>query len=218
MMDQFVLQETIGFAKKLLIPFTILNHNLLILLNYTSLTKSLISHPASRFITISLLYCLIFILVHALLIKLGVLYEIGHGIFIDTPVHCAHLYVSLNIFQNGKNSKKDDPIKFYDKKTENGKLLLKKTLNYHIEFGPTDYDPRNPEYGTTLKFLRNKVLELFINSNFLKQNLNDNPEFGKIDVNNIRLFHKKKELLNDDEFLCLLGVETGHGIDCFIDI
>ncbi|CDK24600.1 unnamed protein product [Kuraishia capsulata CBS 1993] len=78
-------------------------------------------------------------------------------------------------------------------------------LKYHFEFGPEDYDPRSPEHGTTLLHLKKKLVECW----------RDLEHEGEVGVENVEVRRKKRELGDNDEFLCNLGVETGDTIDAY---
>lgn len=106
--------------------------------------------------------------------------------------------------------------KFQTKKsTKYGSLIFHK-LKYHLEFGPNDYDPRDPDLGTTLGFSRSKTLKLFKDSKIYTEDLNKIP----LSPEELILVHRKKELTPDldDKFLCELDVETGNKVDAFVVI
>lgn len=138
-------------------------------------------------------------------IQLNLMEAPGKEFFIDTPVHCAHVYIRLNICSNAPENN------YYSKQLQ---FVLKKPLVYNLEFGPMDYDPKNPDLGTTLQFTKEKTLTLFQNSVFYQKH----PNLNEMTTKDLHFYHHKKELKNETEFLCLLGVETGHKVDCFIDL
>ncbi|ODV82634.1 hypothetical protein CANARDRAFT_204804 [[Candida] arabinofermentans NRRL YB-2248] len=182
-------------------------------LTATDLTSNLLKSPISKVITILFVYTFIILTIYETILNLGVYFNLwnppGHDVFVEYPAHCAHLYVSLNITQSSTS----DVITNY-KNVKRDELLLVKPIVYHFEFSPDEYS--DPDYGTTLKFLRSKVLKWFQDSVIYAKH---KDEFSSTVISNIYLFDKKGDLLeNDDEFLCNLGITTGSTIKCLVQL
>ncbi|CDR41440.1 CYFA0S07e02146g1_1 [Cyberlindnera fabianii] len=152
------------------------------------------SHPISRRITTIALTGIIAIIIYKLIFQIGVLlgyWDIpGKEYFIDTPVHCAHVYVDSHAIVNG--------IKVHSK-----------PLTYHIEFSPEEYNVEDPDLGSTLGFLRKKCYFLFKDSSLYEEL--KSPHFT---FDNVEIYTSKGKILTQDEKpLCLQGVETGNKLN-----
>ncbi|ODV64203.1 Erg29p ASCRUDRAFT_73880 [Ascoidea rubescens DSM 1968] len=192
-----------------------------------------------KFITILSIILLFSIIFYHIILEIGVLLKIwSHptaDVFVYKPVHCAHVYINLNFikrkslidhkidFGNISNEKNLNKLYnvFYKDKSSSSLKLLKKPLKYHIEFAPDDYNEKDPELGTTLKFLRNKIMQLFYESKFYNNDEFSNnigPKKLKIDLKDIKIFHKKEEvpIEKDNEPLCLVDINTGNTADAII--
>ncbi|ANZ77640.1 BA75_04805T0 [Komagataella pastoris] len=210
------------------VSYHIASFNSLLHSKLTYHAPNLVAHPASLVITFLFVYLFILLIIHELVLHLGVKLnwwqKPGSEFFIETPVHCAHIYVDLHIIEkhevaDPKLEKLTIQEKFYKLQSKNstkyGSFIFHK-LKYHLEFGPNDYDPRNPDLGTTLGFSRAKTLKLFKDSKVYTDDLNEIP----LSPEELILVHRKKELTPDldDKFLCELDVETGNKIDAFVVI
>ncbi|AOA64694.1 hypothetical protein PP7435_CHR4-0447 [Komagataella phaffii CBS 7435] len=223
---QWPLKYTPSFTSWLTHHFA--SFNALVHSKLTYHAPNLVVHPTSTVITFLFVYIFILLIIYELILHLGVKLnwwqKPGSEFFIETPVHCAHIYVDLHIMEKHED---DDPKleeltieeKFYKfqtkKSTKYGSLIFHK-LKYHLEFGPNDYDPRDPDLGTTLGFSRSKTLKLFKDSKIYTEDLNKIP----LSPEELILVHRKKELTPDldDKFLCELDVETGNKVDAFVVI
>ncbi|GMM37321.1 hypothetical protein DASC09_046460 [Saccharomycopsis crataegensis] len=119
--------------------------------------------------------------------------------FQEKPVHCAHVYVNVNLLEN-------DSIDF--KSPDQNKCLLEKPLTYHIEFGPDDYDYEDPELGSTVGFLIDKM-------NVMAQEFVNRGKYTMVGGGG-HLYHKGhyKNAFKKDA-LCLQDIETGSTVDFF---
>ncbi|KAG7878654.1 hypothetical protein KL905_004005 [Ogataea polymorpha] len=141
------------------------------------------------------------IMTHQVLILIGChlgLISKQVDLFIETPTHCSHVYVSANIIQ------------------KNGKLkreLFSRPIVYYIEFGPDDYE--DPDLGTTLGFLRGKLLALLRENELLNKH---NQQLKHIQCDQLQIFKKERLLTDDDEFLCNMDVNTGDKLTCIAQI
>lgn len=170
-------------------------------------TSHLVAYPQSRFVTIGLVYLGLLLAIYELGLNLGVMLGLwrnpAHEVFKEIPVHCAHVYVSINM------------IKEEDAKIKSGKpkYLLKYPIVYHFEFSPEEY--AHEEYGTDLKFLKSKVHEWFTSSEVFLHNKDAIKK--DLSLEDFKFYNKKRKLLvGDDEYLCDLGIDTGETIFCVI--
>lgn len=152
------------------------------------------AHPASRRITTVALIIFLLLIVYKAGFEIGVWlgwWEMpGKEYFVDTPVHCAHVYVEAHA-------------------TLDGHPHLAKPLKYHVEFSPEEYDDRNPDLGSTLGFLRKKLYHLFKDSAIY----DDIGQGRRFTLDNVDIYNNKGELITqDDKPLCLQNVETGNKI------
>lgn len=177
-------------------------------LSKTEFTSHLIASSSSRFVTALLIYLAILLTIYEIVLHTGVALGLWKNpadeVFKEIPVHCAHVYVSINLVKKGETETGDD-----------GKpqLLLKYPIVYHFEFSPEEY--AHEEYGTDLKFIKGKVLEWFSTSEVYHHHKDKITE--PVTIEDLTFFGKKgKELVGDDEYLCDLDVGTGDTIFCVI--
>lgn len=188
------------------------NQYLLSPLAKTEFTSHLIESSSSRFITALLIYGGILLVIYESILHFGVAMNWWNNpadeVFKEIPVHCAHVYISINLLKEDDEDENDEK---HDN-TKKSQYLLKYPIVYHFEFSPEEY--AHEEYGTDLKFITGKVYKWFLTSEVYhhhKQNL------GQITTNNLSFYNKKGKLLKgDDEYLCNLGVDTGDTIYCVI--
>lgn len=154
-------------------------------------------NPTSELITLSLVYLLIFIVVYLLirniLLHLGVIdLNADEQIFIDKPIHVAHLKANCVVLTD------DDSHR----------------LAYEIEFSPEDYDyEHDEELGTTLGLLKRKLYHLFKVSQYYKE-----AEIEGFTVDHVHVFHNSgRGLMEDDHALCLLHIQTGDTVRVLFD-
>ncbi|ESW98382.1 hypothetical protein KL918_003873 [Ogataea parapolymorpha] len=138
---------------------------------------------------------------HQVLIQIGChlgLISKQVDLFIETPTHCSHVYVSVNIIRNNGKLKRE---------------LFSRPIVYYIEFGPDDYE--DPDLGTTLRFLRRKLVALLQENELLTKH---NQQVNYIQCDKLQLFKKERLLTDDEEFLCNMDVNTGDKLTCIAHI
>lgn len=180
-------------------------------LSKAEFTSHLVAYPQSRFVTITLIYLGIFLAVYEIGLNVGVALGLwknpAHEVFKEIPVHCAHVYVSINMI------KRESSKLASTKQREKPNYLLKYPIIYHFEFSPEEY--AHEEYGTDLKFLKSKVLDWFTTSEVYYHNKKEIKEPIKRD--DLKFYNKKREpLVGEDEYLCDLDIGTGETIFCVI--
>ncbi|KAG0681229.1 hypothetical protein C6P42_004313 [Pichia californica] len=191
-------------------------------LSKTEFTSNLIQSSASRFVTALLIYGGIFLAIYETILHFGVAMNWWKNpadeVFKEIPVHCAHVYVSINLLKDGSDdeesegNEKDDKKEDKKENNEKTKYLLKYPIVYHFEFSPDEY--AHEEYGTDLKFLKGKVHNWFESSEVYYHHKKD---IGEISTQDLSFYNKKGKLIRgDDEYLCDLGVDTGDTIYCVI--
>lgn len=194
-------------------------------------SSELIASPISRIITEILIVLFFAVLSYELIywtgIYLGLWEYHAKDIFKEIPIHCAHVYVRLNVvkgenlprldeFYDLKNASKFN-ILCWDKLQKMEALLFefKKFIRYHFEFSPEDFEMnKEPEYGSTIIHLREKILSLFINSEIYKK-----YHKKKYKVHDVIIFDNKSRKVGvdkDDEYLSKCNIETGNIIDAII--
>ncbi|KAH3679338.1 hypothetical protein WICMUC_001078 [Wickerhamomyces mucosus] len=147
-------------------------------------------HPTSELITITLIYVLIIILIYLSVRSILLHYKIidlnkDEQIFIDKPIHVAHITAYCKIYQRDQ--------------------FLKDTLKFKIEFSPEDYDYEDDdELGSTLALLKRKLYHLFKVSNIYEA-----YDIKDFTINDVEIYHGNGLLTDNDKALCLLGVQTG---------
>lgn len=168
--------------------------------------KHHLDDPISIKITSIGIIILVLIIIYKLIFNIGLHLQVwelpGKEYFIDTPVHCAHVYINGHVIRNFNL---------------NDQILLSTPLKYHIEFAPEDFeDNENPELGSTLGFTRKKLYFLFKDSSFFESlTLNEQKNYR---ISDVLIYHKKVELKDDSKPLCLHGVETGFKLDVYYNI
>lgn len=150
-------------------------------------------------------------------------------IFTEIPVHCAHVYVRVNVcrkqhvkeleqFYVLKSNAKYN-ILYWSELTKIARKIFerKQFVKYHFEFGPDDYEMNEePEYGSTIKHLRNKVLTMFQTSALFTEYQSDS-----LTDDNILIYNRKDTKIDhdkDNEYLSKCYIETGNVIDCIVVI
>lgn len=180
-------------------------------LSKTEFTSHLIESSSSRFITALLIYGGILLAIYESILHTGVALNLWSNpadeVFQEIPVHCAHVYVSINLLKEN-----DDDVEEKEQKPKRAKYLLKYPIVYHFEFSPEEY--ADEEFGTDLKFIKNKVYDWFQTSEVYHHHKKD---VGEVSKNDLSFYTKKGKLLKgDDECLCHLGVDTGDTIYCVV--
>lgn len=199
------------------------------LLSISDFTASLIITPTSKFITEFLIVTFILIFHYELIYWSGIYlglwdYHAKH-IFTEVPIHCAHTYIRINIidqtdidqvrkyYQLKKDSKYN--VLNWNKLNQQGHhyFKLKKFIRYHLEFSPEDFESSpDPEYGSTIENLRQRVLNLFNDSHIYQQYHSPNLSKSSVLIFN----NKDEEVTNDSAYLSKCNIETGNVCDCVV--
>lgn len=177
-------------------------------LTKTEFTAHLIQSTASRIITAGLIYMGILLAIYEIGLHTGVALGLwnnpAYEVFKEIPVHCAHVYVSINML------KQDEEI---EEKDNSSRYLLKYPVVYHFEFSPEEY--AHEEFGTDLKFIKSKVHQWFSTSELYHHHKDEIKE--PITINDLTFYNKNRKILKgDDEYLCDLDIGTGDTIFCVI--
>ncbi|AWU74889.1 hypothetical protein CAS74_003250 [Pichia kudriavzevii] len=186
------------------------NKYILRTLNKTEFTSHLVQSAPSRIVTVTLIYMGILLAAYEIVLHTGVFLGIWKNpadeVFKEIPVHCAHVYVNINLI------KKEDARRKHDQSVK-PKYLLKYPIVYHFEFSPEEY--AHEEFGTDLKFLKGKVQQWFLTSEVYHHNKEEISE--EITMDDFKFYNKHRELLvGDDKYLCDLDIGTGETVYCVI--
>lgn len=160
-------------------------------------------------------------------IYLGLWEYHAKDIFPPVPVHCAHVYVRINLAKRELREALNNYYVFVRKSkfnpfavsriksTERTLFLWRTFIRYHFEFGPEDFEGNeSSELGSTILHLKETILKTFTTSKFYSD-----FQSKKFSLNDLVLFNNKKEELNrnaDLNYLCQCNIETGNVIDCII--
>lgn len=197
-----------------------------------SYTANLIVTPASKLITELIIITFVFVLSYESIYWSGIYLNLweyhAKDIFKEIPVHCAHVYVRLNLvskdnmdkLQNYYNDKKKSKLStlYWRELNKLGDeiFLLDKFVKYHFEFSPEDFEMNDePEYGSTIHHLRTKILRLFNESEIYAKYNGD--KF--VDPSSVLVFNTKNDELTakfDKKYLVHCNIETGNIVDCII--
>nr|QFP92341.1 hypothetical protein [Ogataea thermomethanolica (nom. inval.)]QGW56823.1 hypothetical protein [Ogataea thermomethanolica (nom. inval.)] len=178
-----------------------MNSNILQLLGYHSLTRELLVSSSSATITMVFIYIFLTLTIRLVILKAGAhfgFFKSHSEIFTETPVHCSHIYVCIQVCQSQLDG--------------NSPVTLKE-LVYYIEFGPEDYE--DVDLGTTLKFVRQRLLKLVMESSVFSSL---DKKMQTLKGKQLQFYHRSRILNQDQEFLCNLGVCTGDTLVCKIDL
>lgn len=196
-------------------------------------TYDLVHNPVSRVISETLFVMFVLLLSYETIYWSGIYLNLweyhAKDIFPEVPVHCAHVYVRLNV---AKRDKLQDVKKYYslersvlDKvlgkrhtNVERETFELPKFVKYHFEFGPEDFEHNpDPELGSTIEHLRERILELFHESTlYEKFRKAKGSSFTKDDVFLTNNKLQEVGLEYDKTYLSKIHIETGNVIDAVI--
>lgn len=197
---------------------------------FTSFTCSLLLTKLGRLITELLTVIFFIVLFYETIywsgIYLGLWEYHAKDIFKEIPVHCAHVYIRINMVDRKNVARLRDYYSFkisllnlwqIKEKNRIGSDLFKfkRFVKYHFEFGPEDFEMNeSPEYGSTVLHLKGKILHTFKTSKLFQKYLDkDYTE------DNLILFDNKSNEVDkskDNEYLSKADIETGNVIDCVI--
>lgn len=198
-----------------------------------SFTNDLIHNPVSRTITETLFVAFVVLLTYETLywsgIYLGLWEYHAKEIFKEVPVHCAHVYVRINLARKADAAK---VRQYYLIKQESSynimnwkKLdalgqelfLLKQFVKYHFEFSPEDFENNpDPELGSTIEHLRQRILHTF-NESAIRSKVH--PGKDDLTVGDVLVFNNKSKEVGpaeDKTYLSKIHIETGNVIDSII--
>ena len=196
-----------------------------------SFTSNLILTPTSKFITETLIVLFFIVLSYETIYWTGIYLNLweyhAKDIFTEVPIHCAHVYVRLNVisakdmdqlekYYSLKQHSKFNILKWNElNQLGSGLFKLRKFIKYHFEFSPEDFEMNeNPEFGSTVIHLRRKILQLFENSKIYKE-FHD-KEYKDRDVLIFNKYDKEIDHQLDSCYLSKCDIETGNVIDCII--
>ncbi|KAK6455091.1 uncharacterized protein RJT20DRAFT_54710 [Scheffersomyces xylosifermentans] len=200
-------------------------------LQSNSFTANLIHTPTSKFITEFLVITFVLLVSYEVIYSSGIylgLWEYhAKDIFTEVPIHCAHVYVRLNIVpkENVGKTKEYYALKkkskynvlYWNKLNQLGDELfsLDRFVKYHFEFSPEDFEMnKEPEFGSTIEHLREKIIKLFNDSDIYKQYHDKN-----LDKTNVLIYNNQNDEVtpkDDGQYLSKCHVETGNVIDCVV--
>lgn len=161
----------------LLEPFNVIDQKLTSLLDSYPFTSTLIATPPSKVITFIIIFSFIFLLTYESIYWFGIYLDLweyhAKDIFTEVPVHCAHIYVRVNIVDNEQlgrlreyyllKKKLKYQVLYWNQLNQLGSEVfkIKKFIKYHFEFSPEDFEMNEePEFGSTVKHLRQKVARM----------------------------------------------------------
>lgn len=194
-------------------------------------TYDLIHSPVSRVISETLFVIFVWLICYETIYWSGIYLHLweyhAKDIFKEVPVHCAHVYVRVNVAkkENIKDLKHhyttrswlhDIPVANRFISSPSGLFELLRPVKYHFEFSPEDFENNpEPEHGSTIEHLRQRVLDLFENSSFFK-NFHKEKGYTKDDV----LITNNKSVVvgpeHDKTYLSKIHIETGNTIDAIV--
>lgn len=196
-------------------------------------TNTLVQNPVSKAITECLFVTFVVLFWYELLYWSGIYLHLweyhAKDIFKEVPVHCAHVYVRINV---ASRLNADDVRAYYQSKraspynilkwnflNEEGHRLfeLQKFVKYHFEFSPEDFENNpDPELGSTIEHLRERCALTFLQSSIHAKHYSAITEVASDDVLvfNNQLNEVTRE--NNKTYLSKIHIETGNVIDCII--
>lgn len=193
----------------------------------TPFTENLLATSTSKLISEVLLLSFILLLGYEIFYWLGIyvgLWEYhAKDIFTEIPIHCAHVYIRLNVAPTGAV----DRVREYYRLRQNRYNLLSWTtsnqigtqvfefeqfVKYHFEFSPEDFEMNDePEYGSTVRHLRDKILSVVDQSHLYRDYHLKTQRVIVFDNRNHEVPFEK-----DGEYLSKTHIETGNVIDCIL--
>lgn len=193
--------------------------------------QDLIQNPISRVISESLFVLFIILFFYETIYWSGIYLDLweyhAKDIFTEVPIHCAHVYVRLNVTTKDSLPSVREYYELKQRSTYN--VLNWKTLNeialrifrlpqfikYHFEFSPEDFEGNaEPEFGSNIEHLRQKVLNTFFASPLCNR-----YDSGKLQKDDVLIFNNKSVEVgpeNDKTYLSKIHIETGNVIDAIV--
>ncbi|CUM64742.1 uncharacterized protein PRCAT00002353001 [Priceomyces carsonii] len=193
-------------------------------------TGNLVNNPVSKYITEVLAFAFLVVLSYEIIYWCGIYLSLweyhAKDIFTEVPIHCAHVFIRLNVAP-------EDSIttvrEYYETKRKNKYLpwnsstklyskafKLNTFIKYYFEFSPEDFKgSKEPEFGSTIEHLRLKVLDLFQNSDIYAEYHKETP----LTKENVLIFNNRLEEIKEVDnlnYLSKVRIETGNAVDCVV--
>lgn len=194
-------------------------------------TFDLVHNPVSRIISESLFLIFIWLFCYETIYWTGIYLHLweyhAKDIFKEIPVHCAHVYVRVNVtkkenlrelrqYYASRSWLTEIPVIKFFFSTPPGLFELPKSVRYHFEFSPEDFENNpEPENGSTIEHLRQRVLNLFNDSSFF-ESFHDKISLSVRDVFITNNKSAEVGLEHDKTYLSQIHIETGNTIDAII--
>lgn len=136
-------------------------------------------------------------------------------IFPEVPVHCAHVYIRVNISRDLAKVRELYHLKrtsynwLQIRAKEKEILQMPRYIKYHFEFSPEDFvNSEDPDWGCYVDHLRARLCTFINQSTYYDFSVAPEDIFL---VNN-----EYAEVTNEKEYLSKCGIETGNVIDCVL--
>lgn len=195
-------------------------------------THVLVHNVVSKYITEALFLIVTSIICYETFywsgIYLGLWEYHAKDIFKEVPIHCAHVYIKVNLakrenaekicdlYQVKKKNRYNVMEWTAPKQSEKELFILKDSVKYHFEFSPEDFEENpEPEYGSTVEHLRKRVLSTITSSSVYVKYLQDIT----LSAEDVLVFNSKYDEVrkdNNKEYLSKIGIETGNLINCIV--
>lgn len=194
-------------------------------------TADLIHNPVSRAISEVFFLILVWLVCYETIYWLGIRLQLweyhAKDIFKEVPVHCAHVYVRVNV---AKKENSEDVRQYYGSRSwlhdiplvnrflppPPGLFELPRPVKYHFEFSPEDFQNNpEPEHGSTIEHLRQRVLNLFEDSSFFKK-FHGKKNYSKEDIFLTNNKMTEVGFKDDKAYLSKVHIETGNTIDAIV--
>lgn len=193
--------------------------------------SDLIQNPISRVISESLFVTFIVLFTYETIYWSGIYLDLweyhAKDIFTEVPIHCAHVYVRVNIADKENlpavreyyelRQRSTYNVLNWKKLNELGLLMfkLRQFVKYHFEFSPEDFEGNpEPEFGSNIEHLRQKVLTTFFASPLYSR-----FESKKLTKDDVLIYNNKSAEVgseNDKTYLSKIHIETGNVIDAIV--
>ncbi|KAM9900654.1 hypothetical protein OXX79_005008 [Metschnikowia pulcherrima] len=202
-------------------------------LSQRTYTHSLVQNPVSKTITECLFVAFVVLFCYEVLYWSGIYLHLweyhAKDIFKEVPVHCAHVYVRLNVasrkdvekVRSYYQLKRESPYNILKWRESNEKgaeiFELNQFVKYHFEFSPEDFENNpEPELGSTIEHLREKTLSTFLRSSIHAKFY---PHVKQISPGDVYIFNNKIQEVTPEQnqsYLSKVHIETGNVIDSIV--
>lgn len=193
----------------------------------TTFTGNLLATSTSKLISEIFLLSFILLVGYETFYWLGIYLNLweyhAKDIFTEIPIHCAHVYVRINVAPKDKIER----VREYYSLRQNRYNLISWTnsnqigsqifdfdqfVKYHFEFSPEDFEMNEePEFGSTISHLRDKIKALVYQSDLYRDYKEKNLEVMIFDNHNHEAGSDK-----NGQYLSKANIETGNVIDSII--